>query len=146
MAECVFNLKDKMNTNTQSKIQFINNLRSMQLGCSQQEEGLIFNYFQIDAKSYITFGQFQELTFPQNDPAVKKIADQRRREEFLFDYSLRYALHKFFFQLIQNQVNLELLCKFTFPKASRDDHKLKNKRMEISGLLDFMKAHGRYPD
>ena len=38
------------------------------------------------------------------------------------------------------------MCKFTFPKASRDDHKLKNKRLEVSGLQDFMKANGRYPD
>ena len=144
--ECVFNLKDRMNTNTQSKIQFINNLKNLELGCSEQEQTLIFNYFQIDGKSYITFGEFQEFTFPQNDTAVKKIVANRKKQEFVFDYALRYSMHKFFFQIIENQVNLELMCKFTFPKANRDDHKLKNKRLDVSALLYFMKVHGKYPD
>jgi hypothetical protein len=58
---------------------------------------------------------------------------------------LRYALQKFFFQVISNQVKLELLCKFTFPKNIKED-KLNGKRLDPTMLCEFMKAHGKYPD
>ncbi len=45
-----------MNTNTQTKSEFIENIRTLTLGCNPQEEALLFNYFQIDGKNYITFG------------------------------------------------------------------------------------------
>lgn len=68
----------------------------------------------------------------------------RRKEDFTLDYSLRYCLQKYFFQIIENQVKLQLSCKFTFPKG--DDKRTKNKRLDESGLTDFMNAHGKYPD
>lgn len=57
----------------------------------------------------------------------------RRKEEFSLDYSLRFALQKFFFQIIENQVKLELMCKFTFPKTG-EDHKLKSRRLDDASL------------
>jgi hypothetical protein len=36
------------------------------------------------------------------------------------------------------------MCKFTFPKD--DPKRLKNKRLDVSSLTEFMNIHGRYPD
>lgn len=35
--ECVYNLKDPLNINTQTKSEFIENVRSLSLGCNPQE-------------------------------------------------------------------------------------------------------------
>jgi hypothetical protein len=82
---------------------------------------------------------------PQQDLAIKKVVALRKKDEFSLDYSLKYALQKYFLQVIDNQLKLELAYKFAFPKQVRED-KIKAKRLEISGIKDFLRAHGRYPD
>jgi hypothetical protein len=80
-----------------------------------QEAELVFSYFQIDGKNYISLDEFASLIGPQADPSLRSLMG-RRREGFVLDYGVRYALQKFIGQVVSNQVRLELLCKFTFEK------------------------------
>lgn len=72
----------------------------MQIGCSEQELELIFGYFQTDGKNYLSLDEFTALIVPLNDPSIQTLINRRKYDQFTLDYSLRYCLQKFFFQII----------------------------------------------
>ena len=48
--------------------------------------------------------------------------------------------------MIENQVKLELMCKFTFAKGKKDEKKIRPKRLDTDALAYFMNAHSKFPD
>ena len=80
---------------------------------------------------------------PQADPALKSLINKRRGEALELDYSIRYALQKFFGQVVENQVRLELLCRFTFEKEREERSKFR--RATADAIKEFLASHGKYP-
>lgn len=105
----------------------------------------MFAYFQIDGKNYLNFEEFSTLIIPQSDASLKNLISKRRYNEFRLDYSLRFCLQKFFFQIIENQVKLEVMCRFAFENKGKDDKKLRNKKLDAGNLKEFLGIHGKYP-
>lgn len=89
-------------------------MQSIEVACNDQEINLIFSYFQIDGKDYISCEEFVSTITPQIDPSLTNLLNNRKETDFHLDYSLRYALQKYFMQVVQNQVALELKCNFGF--------------------------------
>jgi len=118
-------------------------INTLSIACNPQEQELIFSYFQIDGKTYITFDEFTTLITPQTDPSLLTLIDKRKGGEFCIDYSLRFCLQKFFFQVIENQVRLEIMCRFSFEK--KEENKKRMKRLDASNLKEFLNFHGKYP-
>jgi hypothetical protein len=87
--------------------------------------------------------EFSSLIVPQADPSLKSLMGRRKGDALVLDYALRYSLQKFFGQVVENQVRLELLCKFTFEKEREE--KVKYKRATADALKEFLAFHGKYP-
>ena len=119
--EAIFSLNSPQPRTSISRNDFVELLKSLALSSSQQEIELIFTFFQTEGKNYLTLEEFSSLITPQADQSLKSLVSRRSQHDFKVDYALRYSLQKFFFQVVENQVRLELLCKFTFEKEKEKD-------------------------
>jgi hypothetical protein len=118
-------------------------VKALGVAATTQETELVFSYFQIDGKGYLTLEEFCALIVPQADPSLKTVMGKRRGQDFVLDYGVRYALQKFLGQVVENQVRLELLCKFTFEKDREERSKFK--RATADAVREFLSFHGKYP-
>lgn len=48
--------------------------------------------------------------------------------------------------MIENQVKLELICKFTFAKDKKEEKRTRPKRLDTDGFVYFMNVHNKFPD
>jgi hypothetical protein len=143
--DAVFNLNAAQLRSSLSRGEFVDLVKSLGISSTQQEIELTFTYFQIDGKGYVTSEEFCSLIVPQMDASLKSLISKRSSSEFKLDYSLRYALQKFFFQIVENQVRLELLCRFTFEKEREERQRVKYKKLTAEQLREFLSHHGKYP-
>ena len=87
-------------------------VKSVSVACNEQESDLLFAYFQIDGKEYVTCEEFILSISSQTDPHLSKILSKRETENFVLDYSLKFSLEKYLRQVLDNQIALELKCNF----------------------------------
>ena len=53
-------------------------MQSIEVACNDQEINLIFSYFQIDGKDYISCEEFVSTIIPQIDPSLINLLNNRK--------------------------------------------------------------------
>ena len=87
--------------------------------------------------------EFSSVLVPRADSSLSKLTHKRKNESEKvenLEYGVQFAVQKLLLQVIEAEVRLEAMCKFSFESG-----KVKSKRLDADNLGGFLKKHGRHP-
>lgn len=145
MPQSVFRLKAEKSKNIMTRLQFFNLVLEFLPSLSEEQLELIFHYFQIDGKKYIKLDEFTTWFAPKNDCAQQKMLKWRDEDDFKLDNTIKFPLQKFFRQILENQVQLEIYLKFQLEEHPHQHANPTAGKLCNADLRDFFHAHGRHP-